>query len=120
MDKLAITRESDPERSVFRFTGPFTLEGLFSAQDALRSDTAPLTILDLHEVPYIDSAGIGALVNAHVSREKQGHRLVLVGVTERVRKTLEITRVAQVFWFANSVADVGTIPPPTNVAAKAG
>jgi anti-sigma B factor antagonist len=103
---LKIDHYQDAYRSVLVFTGPFTLESLFEAQSQLRADTGETTVIDMTSVPYVDSAGIGALVNAHVSREKSGRRLVLAGVTERVRQTLEVTRVAQVFRFAPTVQDV--------------
>ncbi len=44
-------------------------------------------------MPYIDSAGIGCLVGAHVSRENSGRKLVLVGANERLQTSLKVTKV---------------------------
>jgi anti-sigma B factor antagonist len=48
-------------------------------------------------VPYVDSAGLGSLVSAHVTRQKSGQRTVLIGVNARIAHLLEITRMGQVF-----------------------
>jgi anti-sigma B factor antagonist len=103
MEKLQITKDSTPECTTFTLVGAFTLESLFAVQAALREDSAPRTIIDMSGVPFLDSAGIGAIVNAHVSRDRNGRKLVLVGINERVRQTLEITKVAQILNFAGSV-----------------
>ncbi len=70
----------------------------------MRGSTSPTLILDLTQVPYIDSAGIGALVGAYVNHQKDGRRLALVGVTQRVGNTMQITRVEQFFPFYDTVA----------------
>ena len=51
--------------------GPLTLMNLFGFQSKLRADTSPALILDFTNVPLADSAGIGALVGAYVSRQNR-------------------------------------------------
>jgi anti-sigma B factor antagonist len=71
---------------------------LLAFQNALRrEEKAATVILDLSEVPYIDSSGLGSLVSAYVSRQKAGRRVALSGVNERVLKLFEITRVESLF-----------------------
>ncbi len=65
----------------------------------VRGNTSRHLILDLSAVPYIDSAGIGALVGAYVNHQKDGRSLALVGVSQRVRDALAVTRVEQFFRF---------------------
>ncbi|HZQ91325.1 MAG TPA: STAS domain-containing protein [Terriglobales bacterium] len=84
-----------PGQVVMVIRGPLTLENLFRFQDAWRGQTAPSLILDLADVPYVDSAGIGSLVHLHVSREKAGGSLALVAVAPRVRETFKVTHVDQ-------------------------
>jgi len=91
--------------SLLRLTGPVTISNLFEFQAKVRSNSAPKLILDLTGVPYMDSAGIGALVGAHVSHSKNGRSLGLVGVNERVFNALKITRVDGFFKFHDSVAE---------------
>lgn len=82
---------------IVRLSGPLTLGNLFEFQKTIRADKSPFLIIDLTAVPYIDSAAIGALVGAHVSHQKNGHRLALVGVNSRVRDALRVTQVEQFF-----------------------
>jgi anti-sigma B factor antagonist len=66
-------------------------------QDAVRAATAPRLILDLSDVPSLDSMAIGALVRAFVSCNNAGRRLVLVGLNHRVKNILQITGVDPLF-----------------------
>jgi anti-sigma B factor antagonist len=88
---------SNGGQSLMRLSGPILITNFFDFQNAVRGDTADTLILDLTEVPYVDSAAIGCLVNAHVSRTKAGRRLALVGEAERVQSILSITGVIKVF-----------------------
>jgi anti-sigma B factor antagonist len=54
-------------------------------------------LLNLSGVPYIDSAGLGELVNAYATVKRQGGSLKLVGVTKRLNDLLVITKLATVF-----------------------
>lgn len=96
---------------ILRLNGPLTLSNLFEFQVLLRSEKAPVTIVDLSNVPYIDSAGIGALLGAHVSRQKEERALALVGVNQRVQNALEITRVFHFFTVYPSVAEAESAMP---------
>lgn len=69
---------------ILRLTGPLTMSTLFDFQARVRTDTSRTLLLDLTNVPYVDSAAIGALVGAYVTHEKDGRTLFLVGVNERV------------------------------------
>jgi anti-sigma B factor antagonist len=65
----------------------------------------PRLIIDFTNVPYVDSAGIGALVGAYVTHQKEGRSLALVGASDRVQNILKITHVHQFFRFFDKVAD---------------
>lgn len=88
-----------PDQRILTLSGPVVLTNLFQFQNALRARTARLLVIDFTRVPYIDSAGIGALVGAHVSHSKEGRSLALVGVNERVRNALKVTHVETFFRF---------------------
>ncbi|HEX6502207.1 MAG TPA: STAS domain-containing protein [Terriglobales bacterium] len=85
------------ERGVLRLRGPLTTENLSPFQNAMRRDDSSVLFLDLTDVPYIDSAGLGSLVSAYISLNKMGRRVVLTGVNPRVLKLFEITKVEQLF-----------------------
>ncbi len=84
-------------QSVLCLKGPITIETFSSFQSAVRNEDAATMILDLTDVPYIDSSGLGSLVSAYVSRQKAGQRVVLSGVNERIMLLMEITRVEPLF-----------------------
>jgi len=98
-DPLVITERTEPAagRLILTLTGPLVISNLFDFQARVRSNTSPHLILDLTAVPYVDSAGIGALVGAYVTHNKDGRSLALVGVNDRVRTTLAVTHVEQFF-----------------------
>jgi anti-sigma B factor antagonist len=89
---------------ILRLNGPIVITNLFQFQSMVRTNTSKTLILELSHVPYIDSAGIGALVGAYVTHQKEGRNLALVGVTERVRNTMQVTRVETFFKFYDSLA----------------
>ncbi len=62
-------------------------------------------VLDLGEVSYIDSAGLGTLVSGFTSAQNLGAAMKLANLTKRVREQLHITKLVTVFEVYDSVAD---------------
>ena len=91
-----IGNDGDPQL-VLRLAGPLVLATMFDLQNQLRQVSSTTTIVDLSGVPYVDSAGLGVLVNSYVSHQKNGRRFVLAGVPDRVLSLLKMTRVDQLF-----------------------
>jgi anti-sigma B factor antagonist len=56
-------------------------------------------VLNLARVPYVDSCGLGTMVQAYVSAHRAGGSVKLSNVTPRVRHLLTITRLLTVFEF---------------------
>lgn len=81
---------------VLRLAGPLVLDNLFDFQNSWRAQTAPNIVVDLTGVPYVDSAGIGSLVNMHVSRQRVGGRVQLLGASDRVKTVLAVTNVDKI------------------------
>ena len=54
-------------------------------------------LLNLGEVNYIDSAGVGELVSAFTSVRNQGGELKLLNLTKKVHDLLQITKLYTVF-----------------------
>ena len=54
-------------------------------------------LVNLAGVPYIDSAGLGELVQAFTTASRQGGALKLLKATKRLRDLLVITKLAAVF-----------------------
>ena len=93
----ALTIETSPaargDVAVLRLSGPITLSTLFGLKDALAALTSRLIILDMSQVPYVDSAGLGTILMFHVSAEKNDRKLALAAVTDRVMSLIHMTRV---------------------------
>src|SRR5690349_23580053 len=94
------------QKRVLRLSGPLTLSTLFEFQTLVRSASGASLVLDFTQVPYVDSAGVGALVGAYVRHQKDGHSVTLAGVNERVRNTLKVTQVESFFKYTDSVPQV--------------
>jgi anti-sigma B factor antagonist len=54
-------------------------------------------VLNLGEVQYIDSSGVGELVKTHTTIRNQGGQLRLVNLNKRVNDLLQMTRLSAVF-----------------------
>jgi anti-sigma B factor antagonist len=62
-------------------------------------------VLDLKNVMFIDSAGLGALVAAHTSAKLSGATLRLCNLGSRANELLQLTRLLTIFEVSNSEAD---------------
>ena len=54
-------------------------------------------VLNLADVPYIDSAGLGEIVRTYTTVSRQGGQLKLVNLTKRITDLLSITKLLTVF-----------------------
>ena len=95
---------SQPGQRVLRLEGALVLTTMFQFQALVRADTSRSLIIDFTNIPYVDSAGIGALVGAYVTRQHSGRTLALVGVSERIHNALKVTHVEQFFKFYDTVS----------------
>jgi anti-sigma B factor antagonist len=62
-------------------------------------------ILNMAEVPYMDSAGLSELVRTYVAINKRGGRLALVDLTRKVNNLLTIAKLLTVFETFDSEAE---------------
>ena len=107
MEMLEVTSRagSIPDSLVVSLKGPLVVYDLFALQNLLREDLTATTIVDMSQVPYIDSAGVGMLINAFVSREKSGRTFALVGVGNRPMAVFKVTHVDSIFPRFSSVEE---------------
>lgn len=87
--------------SVLDCNGRITLgEGSITLRDTVRdllSKGHKKILLNLAEVSYIDSSGIGELVSAFTTVRNQGGELKLLNLTKKVHDLLQITKLYTVF-----------------------
>jgi anti-sigma B factor antagonist len=72
--------------------------------EALRNAVARLVqtgkkkiLLNLAEVPYVDSAGLGEVVRCYTTVKREGGSLKLVNLTKKIQDLLSITKLLTVF-----------------------
>ena len=82
-------------------TGRITLgEGASTLRDTMRDLAAKGSkklLLNLSEVSYIDSSGIGEMVSSYTTITNHGGQLKLLGLSKRVKDLLQITKLYTVF-----------------------
>lgn len=87
--------------TILDLSGRITLgEGSVQLRDAVRdllSKGSKNILLNLGDVNYIDSSGIGELVSAYTTARNQGGELKLLNLTKKVHDLLQITKLYTVF-----------------------
>ncbi len=66
-------------------------------------------VIDLSQVPYMDSSGVATLVEAMQIARRTGSKLVLAALQEKVRSIFEIARLDMVFAIVDSVDDAANL-----------
>jgi anti-sigma B factor antagonist len=87
--------------TIVDLSGKITLgEGGVTLREAVRkllADGNKKIVLNLGEVNYIDSSGLGELVSAYTAAKNAGGELKLLNLTSKVRDLLVITKLVTVF-----------------------
>lgn len=98
---VKLTTRQVGDVTVIDATGRITLgEGSSAFRDAIRDLAAKgnkKILLNLADVSYIDSSGIGELVSAFTTVTNQGGALKLLSLGKRVQDLLQITKLYTVF-----------------------
>jgi anti-anti-sigma factor len=109
MPHEAFRVETQPSKhegqSILVLAGPFTSASSGAFNDAVTATTTPRVIVDMTDVPLVDSMAVGSLVRAFVSCHKSGRKLALVGLNHRVHNVLHLTGVAPLFDTYATVAE---------------
>ncbi len=91
--------------TILELHGPLTLQNSFDFQHELAQHKPAVLIVDLTESPYMDSSGLGLLMNCYVSAEKNGRKLLLAGANERIHALLQLTKVHNILKNYATAAD---------------
>jgi anti-anti-sigma factor len=79
---------------IFRLTGPLTLGSVFDFQDLARADHDAAVVVDLSGVPYMDSAGLGAVLGIMASCQRKHRGFGITGATERIQTLFAVAGVS--------------------------
>jgi anti-sigma B factor antagonist len=98
---LNILNKQIGDVSVVALRGRIVLgEGSSSLRERIKSlvnDGKRKIVLNMANVTYIDSAGLGTLVAAHVSAKKEGAALLLSDLGNKFHEVLQVTRLLTIF-----------------------
>ena len=101
----SFTTGKHDEITILKLSGPLTISTMFGFQNELRAVKADVLIIDMSETSYMDSAGLGLIMNSHVSAIDRGGKVLLAGVNERVTSLFVMTKVDAVLRSFPSVAE---------------
>src|SRR5918911_1345826 len=106
---MQITERSIGDVMVLDIKGKITLgegdEQLKDKVNSLVNQGHRKIVLNLAEVPYLDSAGLGEIVRTYTTVSRQGGSLKLLNLTKRITDLLSITKLLTVFETFESEAD---------------
>lgn len=87
--------------SVLDLSGKIILgEGDLQIKERIRdllADGQRKILLNLGDISYIDSAGLGALISSYTTVRREGGKLKLINLTKRIQDLLAITKLITVF-----------------------
>lgn len=104
-EELQIETEPIDDGTVLRPIGEIDLScaALLRRKLSQVQDSKPARlIIDLSEVPYMDSSGVATLVEAMQVARRSGSKLVLCALQDKVRSIFEIARLDMVFAIVES------------------
>ena len=120
---LNISNKQVGDVSVVVLKGRIVLgEGSSALREQIKSlvgDGKKKIVLNMENVTYIDSAGLGTLVAAHISAKKQGAALFLSDLGNKFHEVLQITRLLTVFNVYATEAEAISSFGVTSQAARA-
>jgi anti-anti-sigma factor len=90
---------------IIKVRGPLSIHNFFDFQDLTRRQPrASVLLIDLAEVPHIDSAALGSLIGVHVSCNHAGGKYALINANERLKSLFAMCGVDQFLVSYESVA----------------
>ncbi len=93
------------------------LEGVLNAEtasrfhDSVRKNESATLVVDMSRVRYVDSSGLGVLIAAYVSFERNCRRLLLAGLNDRIWELFHTCKIEDVFTRYSTVADAEQTVP---------
>jgi anti-sigma B factor antagonist len=98
ISELSLTTDKTPTETIVRCAGRITSD----TTQALKTTVKPLlstgktVVLDLTNVSYMDSSGLGTIVALYVSAKAANCQLKLINLNQRLKELFSITRLGQV------------------------
>jgi anti-anti-sigma factor len=99
LPELTLETVRTPEEIIIRCTGRITSGTSDLLQSTVRSliPETKCVVLDLTDVSYMDSSGLGAIIGVYLSAKRQHCGLKLIKMNERLQELFRLTKLAAVF-----------------------
>ncbi|HXA00006.1 MAG TPA: STAS domain-containing protein [Candidatus Dormibacteraeota bacterium] len=91
--------------SVAKLDGKLVLETVSEFLQTMRPQAAPNLVIDMSDVSFLDSAGVGALVQLFVHRRNQGQKFALAGLTGQATAVMQVSGLVKLLPIYASVAE---------------
>jgi anti-sigma B factor antagonist len=97
--ELQLYTETTATETVLRFSGKIISSTVAQLKNGVRDAirTKKAIVLDLSNVAYMDSSGLGAIVSLWVSSKRDGWELKFASLSQRVKELLRLTHVEKLF-----------------------
>lgn len=88
-----------PEETLVRCTGRIVSSTVSTLQNTVREliPSSKRVVLDLSDVTYLDSSGLGAIVGLYLSARRQNCELKLINLNQRLKELFRLTKLTAVF-----------------------
>jgi anti-anti-sigma factor len=88
-----------PDETLVRCSGRITSTTSANLQTTVRNliPQSNRIVLDLTDVSYMDSSGLGALVSIYLSAKRQECELRVINLNQRLKELFRLTKLAKVF-----------------------
>jgi len=90
---------------ILRLNGKLSLETVHSFISQLRPEPTPALVLDMSGVSFLDSAGVGALVQLFVHRKSSGKRFALAGLTPQGVAVMQVSGLVKLLPIYSTAAE---------------
>jgi anti-anti-sigma factor len=95
---FSVIVSTNGDRATVALRGELDLSGVDRARQAIEqaeSGNAPLLVLDLSELDFIDSTGLEVMLRAARRAHEDGRRLIVARPSRYVRRLLQLTAIDQ-------------------------
>ena len=77
---------------ILQVVGPLTLQNVFEFQARARKEAERAMIVDLTQAPYVDSAGLGAILGLFASCQRTQRGFAVTGASGRVQTLFQVAK----------------------------
>src|SRR5215472_7975140 len=95
----------DANRLVLRLKGKLSLETVHNFIQTVRPESAALLVVDMGQVSFLDSAGVGALVQLFVHRRNLGKTFALAGLSQQSKAVMQVAGLTKLLPIHNSIEE---------------